>query len=214
MKSVTERQTAFGLDNQITVEPRSVVPQCVIQKGAIASLNKRFGSARFTRGDFSPAHIPGKAIAHLSLLDVRRGETQNSYTYRVFGSEMRATIGTDLTHKTVLDYPRRTCRTYLMRLFDECVLQERPVFSNARIDYPGERRINTEKTFIPLFTEDHHAVEMVLTIFTFQFLFADPDAEPVEVDLEPLEAHERFKVFADLGQLAAAAQIGDGLHAV
>lgn len=210
MITLLHRKRQFGLENDLSVEPeKSVRPTAPEHKRAIAKLWSLYDTQPITRQAFSPAQLPGMSLPHTSLVDVEWGAgQQNDYRFRVFGTSLRKMIGSDLRGNTVYDFPKRSCRTYVSRLFDECAFQAKPVFSAARIEYPNECEMLTQKTFIPLIERDGPKVEKILSIFTFYFDLerADYCADKIE----PLSAHERYKVFPDLGALNAAANGGIG----
>lgn len=214
MLNTMERTDKSHLYKGVTVEPGQVAPESLIHRDTISVLFEHFGCERFTRKDFRPQLLPREALPHVCLLDVVQTGDDISYVYRVFGTDMRTAIGIDLTGKTVMDFPRQSCRSYLTRLFDECYRQGRPVFSIARIDYPRGVRLRTEKTFIPLFDAAHEQVAKILTLFTFQFTTNLATALELDMYEEPRKADELFKVYADLGQLAAASSGRDSLRVV
>jgi hypothetical protein len=218
MLSVTRLQDELGLNNDIRVEKAKteIKPTHSAHRSVIQSLWDHFGDQRFGRKDFSPTFIPPKALPYTCLLDVELdeelGRENPTYRYRVFGTEMREIIGRDLARKTVKDLPKRSCRTYLTRLHDECFYQGKPIFSKAEIEYPRDIGVETDKLFIPLFDEGGETVQMILSVFLFNFgLHHQSD---IELLTEPLYASEEFRVFDSLGQLQAVTNRGAELVAV
>ena len=213
MLSILEHQEEFGLDNEIIVEESDVVPIGPVHQDMIGSLWGKFGDKKFGRKDFSPNLIPARALPNTCLLDVIESENGNIYKYRVFGTEMRDVVGVNLSGKTIQDYPKRSCRTYLTRLHDECAYQGKPLHSVARIKYPSDITILTEKTFIPLFEESSEKINMVLTVFTFKFCNRKKPQKD-DIYTEPVSAHEQFRVFNSLNHLHTEANPIPQLHAV
>ncbi len=204
MLSIATLQDELGLNNDIRVEKAKtkVKPTHHTHRSVIQSLWDRFGDRKFGRKDFSPTLIPPKALPYTCLLDVELGAESPIYRYRVFGTEMREIVGRDLVRQTVNDFPKRSCRTYLTRLHDECFYQGKPIFSKAEIEYPRDIEIETDKLFIPMFDEDTGTVQMILSVFLFNFGIHHPSE--VETLTEPVYALEEFRTFDGLGQLQAA----------
>jgi hypothetical protein len=211
MLSIHQRQKELGLTNEIIVEESDAIPIGPVHQDTIRALWDKFGDQKFSRKDFSPSMIPAKALPNTCLLDVIKEKTTNTYQYRVFGTEMRDIVGVNLSGKTILDYPKRSCRTYLMRLHDECTHQAKPMHSVARIKYPRDITILTEKTLIPLFDEDQETVNMLLTVFTFDFCNQQKPGKD-DVFTEPVSAHEQFRVFNSLNHLYIEANPTPRLH--
>ncbi len=213
MLSIFQRQKELGLKNEIIVEESDAVPIGPVHQDMIQALWAKFGDQKFGRKDFSPSVIPARALPNTCLLDVIKGEATNTYQYRVFGTEMRDVVGVNLSGKTILDFPKRSCRTYLMRLHDECTYQAKPLHSVARIKYPKGITMLTEKTFIPLFDDNQKTVNMILTVFTFDFSNRQKPGKD-DVFTEPVSAYEQFRVFKSLNHLYTEANPTPQLHVI
>lgn len=193
----------YDLDNDIRVEEKNVAPHSAIHTQTIQKLHQHFGAAPFSRKQFRPTLIPARALAHTCLLDVEYGAEAPVYRYRVFGTDLRETVGIDLAKKTIMDFPKLSCRVYLSHLFNACTKHGKPVFSAANIAYPRGLSLRTEKTFIPMIDPDTSRVGMILTVFTFDFNNNELSTEQPK-NVEPLSAHENYQVFDHLGHMLRA----------
>jgi len=206
MRSLRDLLGHYDLHNKIEVAPAVVAPSDCRHAALISALAARVCDGHLSRQAFSPFLVPPACLPHIALVDIVAGrDGPNSYRYRLFGTEMREVVGLELTGKTVADYPKRSCRCYLTRLFDECRLQGRPLISKARLLYPRGFEITTEKTFLPLFGSAD-AVDMILTLFTFNFHHGGAAPGVAE---EPEEVRESYRVFEDMQALAAAIPVQD-----
>jgi len=208
MRALKALLDQYRLSNTIIVEPGQQSPQHAKQVQALRSLVDIFGDRPFCRSQFRPNMLPRAVLPNVSLVRVEPREDRRVYRYRLFGTAMRELIGRELTNFTVDDFPKKSCRVYLTRLFDECFMQARPVFSSAMIDYPRGLRVQTEKLFVPLL-DARDDVEMVLTLFTFDFGAQDWTVHPTH--LEPDRVHERFGVFHRLADILPTAAMAEAV---
>ncbi len=193
MTVMQDLSSFLGLNNSISVQPADVAPCGGAHVRMVQDLHRIFGDRRFARKDFHPKFLHRGLLRHVSLADVVRDGAGPSFQFRVFGTSLTDVVGKNLTGKTVMDFPKRSCRVYLTRLFSECADSGQIVFSDAYVDYPG-CLVKSKKTFFPLFDNNGSTVEMILSAFTFEF---DAVAYKANVDdlTEPVSVQENYRLF-------------------
>jgi hypothetical protein len=120
------------------------------------------------RNDFDPAALP-RLLPHLMLVNVLPG---GRYRYRLIGTENVFEHGVDATGRYVDEVvPGPEYKTHVLKLYDECVRERRPVYSESEflspVGFKTERHLKV--LFLPL-SEDGRSVNMVLVIQIFAFV--------------------------------------------
>jgi hypothetical protein len=129
-------------------------------------LGKSAGRAMPSRRDLDPADIP-KLLPHVLLVEVHEG---GRYRYRLIGTENVCEHGMDATGRYLDEVlPGPEYRAHVLRLYDECVRERRPVYSESlflsNIGLKPQRHLKV--LFMPL----SEGGERVNQVFVVQFFF-------------------------------------------
>lgn len=154
-------------------------------------LRKVGGRSVPSRRDLDPTEIP-KLLPHVMLVEVHEG---GRYRYRLIGTENVSEHGVDATGRYLDEVlPGPEYKAHVLRLYDKCVLERRPVYSESLflspVGYKPERHLKV--LFIPL-SDDGERVNLVFVIQRFfyidnavrerHFLDAPPHREIVHAPL-------------------------------
>lgn len=120
-----------------------------------------------SRGDIDPTEIP-KLLPDLMLVDVLSGR----YRYRLIGTENAEAHGINASGRFLDEVlPGPEYRDHVLALYDECVRQRRPLYSECLFLSPQRRATerHTKVLFLPL-AEDGETVNMVMVVQVFIYL--------------------------------------------
>ena len=120
------------------------------------------------RKDLDPAAIP-RLLPHVMLVDA---PPDGRYRYRLIGTENVREHGFDATGRYLDEVvPGPEYKTHVLELYDRCVRERRPLYSESLfLSLAGRRAQRHLKVlFMPL-SEDGDTVNMVLVIQLFAFI--------------------------------------------
>ena len=131
-------------------------------------LDKCDGDALPTRRDLDPADIP-KLLPHVLLVEVHG---DGRYRYRLVGTENVYEHGMDATGRYLDEVlPGPEYRAHVLRLYDECVRERRPVYSESlflsAVGLKPERHLKV--LFMPL-SNDGERVNLVFVVQRFFYV--------------------------------------------
>ncbi len=121
-----------------------------------------------SRRDVDPVDIP-RLLPHVLLVDVRE---DGRYRYRVVGTECVQEHGRDSTGQYADEViPGREYRAHVLGLYDKCVHERRPVYSESLFLAPHglKPQRHLKVLFLPL-SDDGARVNMVLVVQLFFYL--------------------------------------------
>ena len=122
------------------------------------------------RADLDPVDIP-KLLPHVMLIEVHAG---GRYRYRLIGTENVREHGFDATGRYLDEVlPGPEYKRHVLRLYDECVLQCRSVYSES-LSYSSAGRKpqrHTKVLFMPL-SDDGQTVNLVFVAQVFLYIDA------------------------------------------
>ncbi|MBV8165977.1 MAG: PAS domain-containing protein [Alphaproteobacteria bacterium] len=119
------------------------------------------------RRDIDPADIP-RLLPHVLLVDIAGGR----YRYRVIGTECVREHGRDSTGQYLDEViPGRQYKAHVLRLYDECVHERRPVYSESLFLAPRgmQPQRHLKVLFLPL-SDDGERVDKVLVVQLFFYI--------------------------------------------
>jgi hypothetical protein len=129
---------------------------------------KAAGRAMPSRGDIDPIEIP-KLLPDVML--VERHE-DGRYRYRLIGTENTRAHGMNATGRFLDEVlPGPDYAAHVLGLYDECVRERRPLYSECLFFPPGrqEPERHTKVLFMPL-SPDGETVNMVFVIQVFLYI--------------------------------------------
>jgi len=131
---------------------------------------KRGDRALASRRDLDPAEIP-RLLPHVMLVEVHEG---GRYRYRLIGTENVREHGMDATGRYLDEVlPGPVYRAHVLQLYDECVRERRPVYSESLFLSPDgnqpERHLKV--LFVPLSDDGEH-VNMMFVVQLFFYIDA------------------------------------------
>jgi hypothetical protein len=128
------------------------------------------GRAVPRRRDLDPAAIP-TLLPHVMLVEVQEG---GRYRYRLIGTENVREHGLDATGKYLDEVlPGPAYKAHVLRLYDECVRERRPVYSESLFLSPDGNRPerHLKVLFMPL-SDDGERVNQVFVVQLFFYVDA------------------------------------------
>jgi hypothetical protein len=144
-----------------------------------------------SRRDLDPADIP-RLLPHVMLVEVPAG---GRYRYRLIGTENVREHGLDATGRYLDEVlPGPDYKAHVLRLYDECVRERRPVYSESLFFSAGGQQAqrHVKVLFMPL-SEDGASVNQIFVVQLFfyidetvrrrHFLDAPPHREIVHAPL-------------------------------
>lgn len=120
------------------------------------------------RADIDPIEIP-KLLPHVMLVDVL---PEGRYRYRLIGTENARAHGINATGRFLDEVlPGVEYRAHVLRLYDECVRENRPLYSESLFLSAARQAAerHTKVLFLPL-SEDGERVNIVLVAQLFVYL--------------------------------------------
>jgi len=131
-------------------------------------LHKTAGKTMPSRADIDPTEIP-KLLPDVMLVDVAPA---GRYRYRLIGTENVVAHGVNATGRYLDDVlPGTEYRDHVLGLYDECVQDRRPLYSECLFFPPGRRapERHTKVLFLPL-SDDGARVNMVFVVQVFFYI--------------------------------------------
>lgn len=120
------------------------------------------------RADIDPIDIP-KLLPHVMLVDVL---PSGRYRYRLIGTENAEAHGVNATGRFLDEVlPGPEYKAHVLKLYDECVVARRPLYSECLFLAPHNRRPerHTKVLFLPL-SEHGGAASQVLVVQVFFYM--------------------------------------------
>jgi hypothetical protein len=130
-------------------------------------LGKAAGRPIPRRADIDPGEIP-KLLRDIMLVDVL---ADGRYRYRLIGTANTQAHGVSATGRYLDEVlPGNEYKAHVLRLYDECVQERRPLYSESLFLSPeGAPARHTKVLFMPL-SEDGGSVNMVFVVQVFFYI--------------------------------------------
>ncbi|MBV8776046.1 MAG: PAS domain-containing protein [Alphaproteobacteria bacterium] len=146
---------------------RSLFTDARLEQAYLYWRSKAGTRAMPSRADIDPTEIP-RLLPDVMLVECLDGR----YRYRLIGTENASAQGVNATGR-FLDQvlPGPDYRAHVLALYDECVAQRRPLYSECLFFAPSRREPerHTKVLFMPL-SSDGERVNMVFVVQVFHYI--------------------------------------------